>query len=334
MTDETDADGSDETGGLLRQGAGGRSLGLRRAVRAASGGDASGGRASARAVAAQPDRSVGRRPGGPGRGPGAAGRVRGPAADAVPDLAASGRPSSGSASCVGTRRRRGATSAASGRWSGPTTRPRPRAGGSPRPGRRPASRPRRATWRAGSMRCSTGCPSPTARSWACGPSRGCRTRRPAARLEIEPAAARKRYGRALLRLRALMLAEGLTESQPCGPTPDRPDIGIALPESASVAEPRRRRPRRWWPGRPTSSSSGWPAGESPDVDEFVRRYPAGRRGAAPGPARARAAQGPGPVRSPTPAASWASSGSSARSAAAGWGSSTRPSRSRWAAAWP
>jgi RNA polymerase sigma-70 factor (ECF subfamily) len=34
----------------------------------------------------------------------------------------------------------------------------------------------------------------------------------AARLEIEPAAARKRYGRALLRLRASMLAEGLTES--------------------------------------------------------------------------------------------------------------------------
>ena len=33
-----------------------------------------------------------------------------------------------------------------------------------------------------------------------------------ARLEIEPAAARKRYGRALLRLRALLLAEGLTES--------------------------------------------------------------------------------------------------------------------------
>ncbi len=32
------------------------------------------------------------------------------------------------------------------------------------------------------------------------------------RLEIEPAAARKRYGRALLRLRALLLAEGLTES--------------------------------------------------------------------------------------------------------------------------
>jgi RNA polymerase sigma-70 factor, ECF subfamily len=35
----------------------------------------------------------------------------------------------------------------------------------------------------------------------------------ASRLEIEPAAARKRYGRALLRLRASMLAEGLTESQ-------------------------------------------------------------------------------------------------------------------------
>jgi RNA polymerase sigma-70 factor (ECF subfamily) len=34
----------------------------------------------------------------------------------------------------------------------------------------------------------------------------------AARLEIEPAAARKRYGRALLRLRASLLAEGLTES--------------------------------------------------------------------------------------------------------------------------
>jgi RNA polymerase sigma-70 factor (ECF subfamily) len=34
----------------------------------------------------------------------------------------------------------------------------------------------------------------------------------AARLEIEPAAARKRYGRALLRLRASMLAEGLTEA--------------------------------------------------------------------------------------------------------------------------
>ena len=34
----------------------------------------------------------------------------------------------------------------------------------------------------------------------------------ASRLEIEPAAARKRYGRALLRLRASMLAEGLTES--------------------------------------------------------------------------------------------------------------------------
>jgi RNA polymerase sigma-70 factor (ECF subfamily) len=34
----------------------------------------------------------------------------------------------------------------------------------------------------------------------------------AARLGIEPAAARKRYGRALLRLRAAMLAEGLTES--------------------------------------------------------------------------------------------------------------------------
>jgi RNA polymerase sigma-70 factor (ECF subfamily) len=34
----------------------------------------------------------------------------------------------------------------------------------------------------------------------------------AARLQIEPAAARKRYGRALLRLRASMLAEGLTES--------------------------------------------------------------------------------------------------------------------------
>jgi len=32
------------------------------------------------------------------------------------------------------------------------------------------------------------------------------------RLEIEPAAARKRYGRALLRLRALLLADGLTES--------------------------------------------------------------------------------------------------------------------------
>jgi RNA polymerase sigma-70 factor (ECF subfamily) len=32
------------------------------------------------------------------------------------------------------------------------------------------------------------------------------------RLEIEPAAARKRYGRALLRLRALLLDEGLTES--------------------------------------------------------------------------------------------------------------------------
>jgi RNA polymerase sigma-70 factor (ECF subfamily) len=34
-----------------------------------------------------------------------------------------------------------------------------------------------------------------------------------ARLAIEPAAARKRYGRALLRLRALLLADGLTESQ-------------------------------------------------------------------------------------------------------------------------
>ena len=34
----------------------------------------------------------------------------------------------------------------------------------------------------------------------------------AARLAIEPAAARKRYGRALLRLRTSMLAEGLTES--------------------------------------------------------------------------------------------------------------------------
>jgi RNA polymerase sigma-70 factor, ECF subfamily len=34
-----------------------------------------------------------------------------------------------------------------------------------------------------------------------------------ARLEIDPATARKRYGRALLRLRALLLADGLTESQ-------------------------------------------------------------------------------------------------------------------------
>jgi RNA polymerase sigma-70 factor (ECF subfamily) len=34
----------------------------------------------------------------------------------------------------------------------------------------------------------------------------------AARLAIEPAAARQRYGRALLRLRASLLAEGLTES--------------------------------------------------------------------------------------------------------------------------
>jgi RNA polymerase sigma-70 factor (ECF subfamily) len=34
----------------------------------------------------------------------------------------------------------------------------------------------------------------------------------ASRLQIEPAAARKRYGRALLRLRAALLAEGLTES--------------------------------------------------------------------------------------------------------------------------
>jgi RNA polymerase sigma-70 factor (ECF subfamily) len=33
-----------------------------------------------------------------------------------------------------------------------------------------------------------------------------------ARLAIEPAAARKRYGRALLRLRVLLLADGLTES--------------------------------------------------------------------------------------------------------------------------
>jgi DNA-directed RNA polymerase specialized sigma24 family protein len=33
-----------------------------------------------------------------------------------------------------------------------------------------------------------------------------------AALAIEPAAARKRYGRALLRLRTLLLAEGLTES--------------------------------------------------------------------------------------------------------------------------
>jgi RNA polymerase sigma-70 factor (ECF subfamily) len=33
-----------------------------------------------------------------------------------------------------------------------------------------------------------------------------------ARLRIEPAAARKRYGRALLRLRALLLADGLNES--------------------------------------------------------------------------------------------------------------------------
>jgi RNA polymerase sigma-70 factor, ECF subfamily len=33
-----------------------------------------------------------------------------------------------------------------------------------------------------------------------------------ARLEIEPAAARKRYGRALLRLRVMLLADGLTES--------------------------------------------------------------------------------------------------------------------------
>ena len=32
------------------------------------------------------------------------------------------------------------------------------------------------------------------------------------RLEIDPAAARKRFGRALLRLRALLLADGLTES--------------------------------------------------------------------------------------------------------------------------
>jgi RNA polymerase sigma-70 factor (ECF subfamily) len=32
------------------------------------------------------------------------------------------------------------------------------------------------------------------------------------RLDIEPAAARKRYGRALLRLRTLLMAEGLTES--------------------------------------------------------------------------------------------------------------------------
>jgi RNA polymerase sigma-70 factor (ECF subfamily) len=34
-----------------------------------------------------------------------------------------------------------------------------------------------------------------------------------ARLSIEPAAARKRYGRALLRLRSLLLADGLTESR-------------------------------------------------------------------------------------------------------------------------
>ena len=34
----------------------------------------------------------------------------------------------------------------------------------------------------------------------------------ASRLEIDPAAARKRYGRALLRLRTAMVAEGLTES--------------------------------------------------------------------------------------------------------------------------
>jgi len=32
------------------------------------------------------------------------------------------------------------------------------------------------------------------------------------RLQIEPATARKRHGRALLRLRALLLADGLTES--------------------------------------------------------------------------------------------------------------------------
>jgi DNA-directed RNA polymerase specialized sigma24 family protein len=32
------------------------------------------------------------------------------------------------------------------------------------------------------------------------------------RLEIEPATARKRYGRALLRLRSLLLADGLKES--------------------------------------------------------------------------------------------------------------------------
>jgi RNA polymerase sigma factor (sigma-70 family) len=36
----------------------------------------------------------------------------------------------------------------------------------------------------------------------------------ACRLGIEPAAARKRYGRALLRLRASLLAEGQTESRP------------------------------------------------------------------------------------------------------------------------
>ncbi len=42
---------------------------------------------------------------------------------------------------------------------------------------------------------------------------GCSYEAVGARLEIEPAAARKRYGRALLRLRALLLADGLTESQ-------------------------------------------------------------------------------------------------------------------------
>ncbi len=90
-------------------------------------------------------------------------------------------------------------------------------------------------------------------------------------------------------------------------------------------------------------------GEHPSPSEYAERYPElaeqileffpaleVMEGLKPGSGRAdRLARRASPTLPPLPRWSgWASIASSARSATAAWAWSTRPSRSRWAAAWP
>ena len=64
-----------------------------------------------------------------------------------------------------------------------------------------------------SIRSWRNCPRPTARSSSCGTSRSARIRRSPASSISSPAAARKRHGRTLIRLHALLAADGPMDSR-------------------------------------------------------------------------------------------------------------------------